>query len=164
MKKRIIYVIIIIFIIYQGWNIYHTNKLKSQLVFSQNNISKISIGDGKKTLSYDYEFSPQITKEINNQFANCRKKVVNNLSPNISDNKVCINIFLDGTVEWYDENNGTYKAAKREISIIPKDNKSVYASITIRSENDKNYECKLFLIESTWLSQYLVEVARELKK
>lgn len=147
-------------VIFQVLKIHDTNKLKSQLIFSKNDISKITITCDKKTLSQDYQFSTKIIQKINHEIINSRKETVDNFSSNELKNKVCIHVFLDGTIERHNEMNEIYKTSKREINFLPKDNKNTYIALTVRHKNSEKYESKLFLVQSNWISQNLFNIVK----
>lgn len=168
MKKSNLLISLLFILLALGSPLIYMNgvhEAKEALAFNQNDILKVSIDNTKKTISEDYKIPPANIQEINTQLTDNKKVVVKEATLDIPYDKAAINIFLDKQIEVKNENGAPYKAFKREISIIPKDDENVYVAITVRNEkNSKKNITGFFSVKSPWLSQYLIDVRNEFAK
>ena len=162
MRNKILVALIFICILSISINIFQFNKisnyknvkLNNLLAFTIDDVKEIMVLEGEKVLSYNYKIEPEIALQISNQIIiSSKERRKEPLIAPYSDGTI-INIFFKD-----DDNSGI----KRFITIMSKDDNSVFVTVKTQTKYGGSIdESWVWSVESSWLSQYINTVKKDL--
>lgn len=147
--KKFLGILISIILIFVLLYIFNNKKIDKYFTFKSDDIVTIWVFyEGKKGLSYNYKLTSEAAANISYELLNSKRKIIKSTEIFPKKEAISIDIFLDGKKILHDDGKGEIIQAKREVGIVPKDDKSVYVFFT-----DKR--SKFMIVQSKWLVEYL---------